>query len=65
MFIRQQEKEFIDAEIFLNRDKVIKGIKCEKCGGDNVTYRQAQTRSADEPETVFFRCLACSNRWKE
>jgi DNA-directed RNA polymerase subunit M/transcription elongation factor TFIIS len=37
---------------------------CRKCKKSKVTYTQAQTRSADEPMTTFFCCLACGNRWK-
>jgi len=37
---------------------------CGKCRSSNVTYTTAQTRSADEPATAFFCCLACSNRWR-
>jgi len=39
-------------------------FKCRRCGKNKVTYTQAQTRSADEPMTTFFCCLACGNRWK-
>jgi DNA-directed RNA polymerase subunit M/transcription elongation factor TFIIS len=37
---------------------------CRKCKKTKVTYTQAQTRSADEPMTTFFCCLACGHRWK-
>ena len=37
---------------------------CRKCKKSKVTYTQAQTRSADEPMTTFFCCLACGHRWK-
>uniref|UniRef100_A0A5S6R0Y2 Transcription elongation factor n=1 Tax=Trichuris muris TaxID=70415 RepID=A0A5S6R0Y2_TRIMR len=39
-------------------------FKCGKCGKKNCTYRQAQTRSADEPMTTFVYCRECGNRWK-
>jgi len=29
------------------------------------TYYQLQTRSADEPMTVYITCTVCKNRWKQ
>ena len=37
---------------------------CRKCRSKKCTYYQMQTRSADEPMTVFVTCLDCSTRWK-
>uniref|UniRef100_A0AC34QNT3 Transcription elongation factor S-II n=1 Tax=Panagrolaimus sp. JU765 TaxID=591449 RepID=A0AC34QNT3_9BILA len=39
-------------------------FKCGKCGKNNCTYNQMQTRSADEPMTTFVFCRECGNRWK-
>ena len=36
-----------------------------KCGERKTVVNQKQTRSADEPMTVFIRCVACGNRWKQ
>ena len=45
--------------------KVSSGVyKCKKCGGDKTFQREAQTRSADEPMTVFITCATCKNSWK-
>lgn len=38
---------------------------CRQCGSYNTLATTAQTRSADEPETRFVKCLACSASWKE
>ena len=38
---------------------------CPKCGHKRAYYMQMQTRSADEPMTVFYRCVQCKKRWKE
>ena len=38
---------------------------CGQCGSTNVQTRQMQTRSADEPMTVFCACLQCGKRWKK
>jgi len=37
---------------------------CRKCRGNQCTYYQMQTRSADEPMTTFVTCLTCGNRFK-
>ncbi len=40
-------------------------FKCGKCKSDKyTTFTTAQTRCADEPATVFVRCLICKNCWK-
>ncbi|CAK5066649.1 unnamed protein product [Meloidogyne enterolobii] len=39
-------------------------FRCGKCGQNNCTYSQMQTRSADEPMTTFVFCRSCGNRWK-
>jgi DNA-directed RNA polymerase subunit M/transcription elongation factor TFIIS len=38
--------------------------KCGKCRSQECHFYQLQTRSADEPMTVFVRCLSCGNRWR-
>jgi transcription elongation factor S-II len=37
---------------------------CRKCKGNQCTYYQMQTRSADEPMTTFVTCISCGTRWK-
>ena len=37
---------------------------CRKCRSKQCTYYQMQTRSADEPMTIFVTCIDCGNRWK-
>mmetsp|Transcript_7723 Transcript_7723/g.14569 ORF Transcript_7723/g.14569 Transcript_7723/m.14569 type:complete len:356 (-) Transcript_7723:81-1148(-) len=37
---------------------------CGRCKSIKTTSTQKQTRSADEPMTVFVLCLSCGNRWK-
>ena len=37
---------------------------CRKCKGNQCTYYQMQTRSADEPMTCYISCCICGNRWK-
>ncbi len=45
--------------------KVIDGpFQCARCKGRKITYTSLQTRSADEPMTVFWYCVICEKRWK-
>jgi len=37
---------------------------CHKCGKNETTYFQLQTRSADEPMTTFVTCITCGNHWR-
>ena len=37
---------------------------CRKCKSSRCNYFQLQTRSCDEPMTIFVRCLNCGNRWR-
>jgi len=39
-------------------------IQCRRCKQNNCAYTEAQTRSADEPMTLFVLCKNCGNRWK-
>lgn len=38
---------------------------CRKCNHRECSFYEMQTRSADEPMTIFINCLNCGNRWKE
>lgn len=38
--------------------------KCGSCKSRKITWTQAQTRSADEPMTTFFKCHTCKKGWK-
>jgi len=37
---------------------------CKKCKSKRCTYYEMQTRSADEPATIFITCLDCGKCWK-
>lgn len=39
-------------------------FKCTRCKQRKCTYYELQTRSADEPMTIFVTCLNCGKRWK-
>ncbi|KAK8802039.1 hypothetical protein WA158_006434 [Blastocystis sp. Blastoise] len=39
-------------------------FKCPRCKSKNTSYFEKQTRSADEPMTVFVCCEDCGKRWR-
>ncbi len=57
---KELEKRRI-AEAACNDQKVTDIYKCRKCGDRKSTTTQMQTRSADEPMTIFVTCLTCYN----
>jgi len=38
---------------------------CKKCGHNKALFWTVQTRSGDEAETKFFKCVKCSYTWRE
>jgi DNA-directed RNA polymerase subunit M/transcription elongation factor TFIIS len=40
-------------------------LKCERCGSSEIKWHTFQTRSADEPVTVFCQCTKCNSRWNK
>ena len=40
-------------------------LTCSKCGCKKIFSFSKQTRSIDEPATVFARCSECGHRWSE
>jgi len=54
-----------EMELRTAEEEVVKGAeKCGRCGSDRVHSEAKQTRSLDEPTTIFYRCSACGKRWK-
>ncbi len=39
--------------------------ECPECGHTEASWWLQQTRSADEAETRFFKCLECGHTWRE
>ena len=64
-------KKLIDQKIKRDANKFSNKIRastdmftCRKCKGSKCTYYELQTRSADEPATIFVTCLDCGKNWK-
>lgn len=38
-------------------------VKCRRCGSEEVTWEEKQTRSADEGCSLFCQCKSCFKRW--
>ncbi|CAD5207409.1 unnamed protein product [Bursaphelenchus okinawaensis] len=67
--MKKQRESFHKEAIMEHQMSVQEGtpsdmFRCGRCGKNNCTYNQMQTRSADEPMTTFVFCRTCGNRWK-
>jgi transcription elongation factor S-II len=56
----KQETQALEGE----KDMATDMFKCTRCGKRQCTYYELQTRSADEPMTVFIRCISCGKQWR-
>jgi transcription elongation factor S-II len=61
----------IDQKITRDANKFTDNIRastdmftCKKCKSKRCTYYELQTRSADEPATIFVTCIDCGKHWK-
>jgi len=65
-------KEMADKQL-IREQKILEGdksratdeYKCHRCGKRECTYYELQTRSADEPMTIFITCVNCGKRWRQ
>jgi len=48
-----------------NRSMATDIFLCTKCWKRECTYYEMQTRSADEPMTIFITCLNCGKHWRQ
>ena len=61
----QQNESKINAMCGIKGDLLKASLfTCGRCKSIKTTSTQRQTRSADEPMTVFVLCLNCGKRWK-
>jgi DNA-directed RNA polymerase subunit M/transcription elongation factor TFIIS len=55
-----EETYNINLDALKEKEKGVTGVfHCPRCGSDKSRSARKQTRSADEPETIFVTCLAC------
>lgn len=57
------ERSIIDATV-AKQEAETDIFFCNKCKQRKCSYRQLQTRSADEPMTTYVHCVVCGNNWK-
>ncbi|PYH47892.1 transcription elongation factor DST1 [Aspergillus saccharolyticus JOP 1030-1] len=63
---RKIQKENMDKAMVAQAERSIStSLQCGKCGQRKVTYTEAQTRSADEPMTLFCTCMNCGKSWRQ
>lgn len=43
---------------------LVTNIKCGKCYKNEILMMRFSTRSADEAETLFYKCVNCSHKWR-
>jgi len=56
-----REKRLLEGNKAMATDRFL----CKHCRKRECTYYELQTRSADEPMTIFITCLNCGKRWRE
>jgi DNA-directed RNA polymerase subunit M/transcription elongation factor TFIIS len=57
----RREKRILEGNLSMATDR----FRCSQCKKKMCSYYELQTRSADEPMTIFVRCLNCGKQWKQ
>jgi DNA-directed RNA polymerase subunit M/transcription elongation factor TFIIS len=57
----RREKRILEGNLSMATDR----FRCSGCHKKMCSYYELQTRSADEPMTIFIRCLNCGKQWKQ
>ena len=68
----ERNKELAEKQ-FQREQRLLEGNKanatdqffCGRCHKRQCTYYELQTRSADEPMTIFIQCVNCGKRWTQ
>jgi len=58
---QQREKRQLEGNKAMATDQ----FYCKQCHKRECTYYEMQTRSADEPMTIFISCLNCGKQWRQ
>jgi len=57
----RREQRILEGNLSMATDR----FRCSQCQKKMCSYYELQTRSADEPMTIFVRCLNCGKQWKQ
>ena len=57
----QREQKILEG----NKSRATDQFKCRRCHKRECTYYELQTRSSDEPMTIFITCLNCGKEWRQ
>ena len=57
----QREQKILEG----NKSRATDQFKCRRCNKRECTYYELQTRSSDEPMTIFITCLNCGKEWHQ
>ena len=58
---QQREKRQLEGNRAMATDQFL----CTRCHKRECTYYELQTRSADEPMTIFITCINCGKHWRQ
>ena len=57
----RRDKRILEGNLAMATDR----FRCSQCKKKMCTYYELQTRSADEPMTIFISCVNCGKNWKQ
>ena len=57
----RRDKRVLEGNLAMATDR----FRCSQCKKKLCSYYELQTRSADEPMTIFISCLNCGKHWKQ
>jgi hypothetical protein len=57
----RREQRILEGNLSMATDR----FRCSGCQKKMCSYYELQTRSADEPMTIFIKCLSCGKQWKQ
>jgi hypothetical protein len=57
----QREQKILEG----NKSRATDQFKCRRCNKRECTYYELQTRSSDEPMTIFITCVNCGKEWRQ